>query len=203
MFTGAGRVIATLTVALDADDRIVTIHNVANPESSTPSPTDRCTMSGRDDPSGSARPAPARRFRGAAGVAPHVVQSRPISLPPMARDRADHAVASEPVQQDGLTRPGARRLLRRTGRRHADPSQRVLLTFSFRDEQDEERPRAERYRSAWDRRAAIAAEVGQHRGASGQQRQDLDDRPADLRPVADAPVDIVATTRKPRSSFRA
>lgn len=32
VFTGAGRVIATLTVDLDADGRIVTIHNVANPD---------------------------------------------------------------------------------------------------------------------------------------------------------------------------
>lgn len=32
VFTGAGRIIATLTVALDADGRIVTIHNVANPD---------------------------------------------------------------------------------------------------------------------------------------------------------------------------
>ncbi|BBZ14668.1 RNA polymerase sigma-70 factor [Mycobacterium branderi] len=32
VFTGAGRVIATLTVDLGADGRIVTIHNVANPD---------------------------------------------------------------------------------------------------------------------------------------------------------------------------
>ncbi|ORW06544.1 RNA polymerase sigma-70 factor [Mycobacterium kyorinense] len=32
VFSGAGRVIATLTVDLDADGRIVTIHNVANPD---------------------------------------------------------------------------------------------------------------------------------------------------------------------------
>jgi RNA polymerase sigma-70 factor (ECF subfamily) len=32
VFTGAGRVIATLTVDLDIDGRIVTIHNVANPD---------------------------------------------------------------------------------------------------------------------------------------------------------------------------
>jgi hypothetical protein len=29
---GAGRIIATLTVDLDADGRIVTVHNVANPD---------------------------------------------------------------------------------------------------------------------------------------------------------------------------
>ena len=29
---GAGRIIATLTVDLDADGRVVTIHNVANPD---------------------------------------------------------------------------------------------------------------------------------------------------------------------------
>jgi hypothetical protein len=32
VLTGAGRVIATLTVDLDADGRIVTVHNVANPD---------------------------------------------------------------------------------------------------------------------------------------------------------------------------
>jgi hypothetical protein len=32
VFTGAGRVIATLTVDLDGDGRIATIHNVANPD---------------------------------------------------------------------------------------------------------------------------------------------------------------------------
>jgi RNA polymerase sigma-70 factor (TIGR02957 family) len=32
LLTGAGRVIATLTVDLDADGRIVTVHNVANPD---------------------------------------------------------------------------------------------------------------------------------------------------------------------------
>jgi hypothetical protein len=32
LLSGAGRVIATLTVELDADGRVVTIHNVANPD---------------------------------------------------------------------------------------------------------------------------------------------------------------------------
>ena len=32
MISGAGRTIATLTVDLDDDGRIVTIHNVANPD---------------------------------------------------------------------------------------------------------------------------------------------------------------------------
>jgi hypothetical protein len=32
VLSGAGRVIATLTVDLDADGRIVTVHNVANPD---------------------------------------------------------------------------------------------------------------------------------------------------------------------------
>jgi len=32
VLTGGGRVIATLTVDLDADGRIVTVHNVANPD---------------------------------------------------------------------------------------------------------------------------------------------------------------------------
>jgi hypothetical protein len=32
LLTGGGRVIATLTVDLDADGRIVTVHNVANPD---------------------------------------------------------------------------------------------------------------------------------------------------------------------------
>ncbi|WP_307829829.1 RNA polymerase sigma-70 factor [Antrihabitans stalagmiti] len=32
VFSGAGRVIATVTIALDADGRIVAIHNVANPD---------------------------------------------------------------------------------------------------------------------------------------------------------------------------
>jgi RNA polymerase sigma-70 factor (ECF subfamily) len=30
--SGGGRVIATITVDLDADGRIVTVHNVANPD---------------------------------------------------------------------------------------------------------------------------------------------------------------------------
>lgn len=32
VLSGAGRVIATITVDLDADGRIVTVHNVANPD---------------------------------------------------------------------------------------------------------------------------------------------------------------------------
>ena len=32
VFTGAGRIIATITVDLDADGRIATVHNVANPD---------------------------------------------------------------------------------------------------------------------------------------------------------------------------
>jgi len=32
VLTGGGRVIATLTVDLDADGRILTVHNVANPD---------------------------------------------------------------------------------------------------------------------------------------------------------------------------
>ena len=32
VFSGGGRTIATLTVDLDGDGRIVTIHNVANPD---------------------------------------------------------------------------------------------------------------------------------------------------------------------------
>jgi RNA polymerase sigma-70 factor (ECF subfamily) len=32
VLTGAGRVIATLTVDLDSEGRIATVHNVANPD---------------------------------------------------------------------------------------------------------------------------------------------------------------------------
>ncbi|MCM0674852.1 hypothetical protein NCC78_09135 [Micromonospora phytophila] len=32
VFSGAGRAIATITFDFDADDRITTIHNVANPD---------------------------------------------------------------------------------------------------------------------------------------------------------------------------
>jgi len=32
VFTGAGRVIATLALDIDEDGRVVTIHNVANPD---------------------------------------------------------------------------------------------------------------------------------------------------------------------------
>ena len=39
--SGAGRVIATLTVDLDAEGRIITIHNVANPDKLHASPMGR------------------------------------------------------------------------------------------------------------------------------------------------------------------
>lgn len=38
VFSGAGRIIATLTLDVDAGGRVATVHNVANPDSCTPSP---------------------------------------------------------------------------------------------------------------------------------------------------------------------
>lgn len=47
MFSGSGRVVATVTFGFDPDGRITTIHNVANLDNSEPSPMAPLTTSGR------------------------------------------------------------------------------------------------------------------------------------------------------------
>ena len=73
VFSGAGRVIATVTFDFDADGRITAIHNVANPDKLRPSPTAPPAISLRAEPPAHRQPVLGRSVD-AASVRDHVQQ---------------------------------------------------------------------------------------------------------------------------------